>query len=82
MGHVRNSNREGTYVRDRCESVGLASFTWSICRRSTPLGMKLTESGSASFHAAGSSVLDELVENILKEEEVSRSRLSTAPCTG
>jgi hypothetical protein len=31
--------------------------------------MKLTEGGSASFHAAGSNVLDELLENILKEEE-------------
>jgi hypothetical protein len=31
--------------------------------------MKLTEGGSASFHATGSNVLDELVENILKEEE-------------
>jgi len=31
--------------------------------------MKLTEGGSASFHAAGSNVLDDLVENILKEEE-------------
>jgi hypothetical protein len=31
--------------------------------------MKLTEGGSASFHAAGSDLLDELVENILKEEE-------------
>jgi len=31
--------------------------------------MKLTDGGSASFHAAGSNVLDELVENILKEEE-------------
>jgi len=45
------------------------SFTWSIYRRRTPLGMKLTEGGSASFHATGSNVLDELVENILKEEE-------------
>jgi hypothetical protein len=33
------------------------------------LRLKLTEGGSASFHAAGSNVLDELVENILKEEE-------------
>jgi hypothetical protein len=31
--------------------------------------MKLTEGVSASFHPAGSNVLDELGENILKEEE-------------
>jgi ABC-type long-subunit fatty acid transport system fused permease/ATPase subunit len=29
--------------------------------------MKLTEGGFTSFHATGSNVLDELVENILKE---------------
>jgi hypothetical protein len=31
--------------------------------------MKLTEGGSASFHAPVRMSLDELVENILKEEE-------------
>jgi hypothetical protein len=33
------------------------------------LRLKLTEGGSASFHAAGSNALHEWVENILKEEE-------------
>jgi hypothetical protein len=42
--------------------------------------MKLTEGRSASFHAAGSKVLKELVQNILKEEEAWRDRCSTAPC--
>jgi hypothetical protein len=31
--------------------------------------MKLTEGGSASFHATGSNVLDEVMGSILKEEE-------------
>jgi hypothetical protein len=31
--------------------------------------MELPKGGSASFHAAGSNALDELVEDILKEEE-------------
>ena len=65
----RNSNHEVTYVRVRCKSDGLVSITCSIYRRRTPLGMKLTEGDPAPFHAAGSNVSDELVENMLKGEE-------------
>jgi hypothetical protein len=47
-------------------------FRWSISRRNTPLGVKLTGGGFHSHHAAraaGSKVLEELVENILREEK-------------
>src|SRR5258706_6397399 len=40
--------------------------------RRTPLGVKLTEGGFSSFHAAhaaGSKALEELVENILNKDE-------------
>jgi hypothetical protein len=63
---------QGIYLRVRCESDGRVSLTQSIYRRRTPLEMKVPEGGSASFHAAhaaGSNALDELVEDILKEEE-------------
>jgi hypothetical protein len=48
------------------------SFRWSIYRRRTPPGVKLTEGGITSFHAAHAAswkVLEELVENILKEDK-------------
>jgi hypothetical protein len=68
----RNSNHRGLYVHVRREGDEPSSFRWNIYRRKTPLGVKLTEGGFTSFHAAhaaGSKVLEELVENILKEEE-------------
>ena len=68
----RNSNHQGIYVHVRREGDGPVGFRWSIYRRRTPLGVKLTEGGFVSFHAAhaaGSKVLRELVQNILKEEE-------------
>ena len=67
-----NSNHRGLYVHVRREGDGPVSFKWNIYRRKKPLGVKLTEGGFTSFHAAhaaGSKVLEELVENILKEEE-------------
>jgi hypothetical protein len=65
--------------------VSAKATDWLASRRvfvgeGTPFGMKLTEGRSASFHAAGSTVLKELVQNILKEEEAWRDRCSTAPC--
>jgi hypothetical protein len=68
----RNSNHRGLYVHVRREGDGPFSFRWNIYRRKTPLGVKLTEGGFSSFHAAhaaGSKALEELVENILKEEK-------------
>jgi hypothetical protein len=68
----RNSNHRGLYVHVRREGDGPVSFRWNIYRRKTPLGVKLTEGGFTSFHAAhaaGSKALEELVENILKEED-------------
>ena len=70
MSH--NSGRRGLYVHVRRESDEPVSFRWSIHRRRTPLGVKLTAGGYGSFqaaHAAGSMALEELVENIQKEEE-------------
>ena len=68
----RNSKHRGLYVHVRRDGDGPVSFRWNIYRRKTPLGVKLTEGGFTSFHAAhaaGSKVLEELVKNILKEEE-------------
>jgi hypothetical protein len=67
-----SSGRRGLYVHIRRESDEPVSFRWSIHRRRTPLGVKLTAGGYTSFqaaHAAGSIALKELVENIQKEEE-------------
>jgi hypothetical protein len=68
----RISNRRGLYVHVRRASDKPVTFRWSIYRRRTPLKVKLTEGGFTSFHAAhaaGSKVLEELVETILKEDE-------------
>jgi hypothetical protein len=68
----RNSGRRGLYVHVRRESDEPVSFKWSIHRRRTPLGVKLTAGGYTSFHnahVAGCTALDELVQNIQKEEE-------------
>ena len=68
----RISNRRGLYVHVRRASDEPVTFRWSIYRRRTPFGVKLTEGGFTSFHAAhaaGSKALEELVENILKENE-------------
>jgi hypothetical protein len=68
----RNSNHRGFCVHIRREGDEPVSFRWNNYRRKTPLGVKLTEGGFTSFHAAyaaSSKVLEELVANILKEEE-------------
>jgi hypothetical protein len=68
----RNSGRRGLYVHVRRESDNPVSFRWSIHRRRTPLRVKLTAGGYSSFHtahAAGCTALEELVQNIQKEEE-------------
>ena len=69
---MRTSGRRGLYVHVRRESDESVSFRWSIHRRRTPLGVKLTEGGYASFqaaHVAGCAALEELVQNIQNEEE-------------
>jgi hypothetical protein len=71
----RNPGRRGLYVHVRRESDEPVSFRWSIHRRRTPLGVKLTTGDYPSFHAAhvaGSTALEELVQNIQKEEESMR----------
>ena len=78
----RISNRRGLYVHVRRTSDEPVTFRWSIYRRRTPLGVKLTEGGFTSFHAAhaaGSKVLEELVENILKEDENKTRWVGLAP---
>jgi hypothetical protein len=58
-------------------------FRWSIHRRRTPLRVKLTAGGFSSFHAAhaaGSKVLEELVENILQEDENTAELVEHRPC--
>ena len=68
----RTSNHRGLYVYVRREGDGQNHFRWNIYRRKPPLGAKLTEGGFTSFHAArdaGSKVLKELVERIVKEEK-------------
>ena len=68
----RNPKHRGLYVLVRRESDGQDLFRWNIYRRRTPLGVKLTEGGFPSFHAAhaaGSKTLEELVESILEEEK-------------
>jgi hypothetical protein len=68
----RTSNHRGLYVHVRRDGDAQDLFRWNIYRRKTPLGVKLTEGGFPSFHAAhaaGSKALEELIENILKEED-------------
>jgi hypothetical protein len=62
----------GLYVVIRRDGEEQDQFRWSISRRKTPLGVKLAEGGFRSYQAAraaGSKVLEELVENILREEK-------------
>jgi len=69
---LRNPKHRGLYVHVRRESDRQDLFRWNICRRKTPLGVRLTEGGFTSFHAAhaaGSKALQELVESILEEEK-------------
>ena len=64
------TSRRGLYVHVHRESDEPVSFRWSIHRRRTPLRVKLTGGGFTTFHAAhaaGSRVLEELLEKILKE---------------
>jgi hypothetical protein len=68
----RTSNLRGLYVHVRREGDGQDLFRWNIYRRKPPLGVKLTEGGFTSFHAAraaGSKALEDLVERIVKEEK-------------
>jgi len=47
-------------------------FRWAIHRRRIPFGVRLSEGGFASYHAAhaaGTKALAELLEQISKEEE-------------
>jgi hypothetical protein len=69
---LRNPKHRGLYVLVRRESDGQDLFRWNIYRRKTPLGVKLTEGGFTSFHAAyaaGSKALEELVQSIIEEEK-------------
>jgi len=68
----QHPKHRGLYVVIRRDGEEQDLFRWSISRRNTPLGVKLTEGGFRSHHAAraaGSKVLEELVENILREEK-------------
>jgi hypothetical protein len=47
-----NPKYRGLYVVVRRESDGQDLFRWNIYRRKTPLGVRLTEGGFTSFHAA------------------------------
>jgi hypothetical protein len=47
-----NPKYRGLYVVVRRESDGQDLFRWNIYQRKTPLGVRLTEGGFTSFHAA------------------------------
>jgi hypothetical protein len=67
-----HTKHRGLYVVIRRDGEEQDLFRWSISRRKTPFGVKLTKGGFRSHHAAraaGSKVLEELVENILREEK-------------
>ena len=55
----------------RREGDGQDLFRWNIYRRKTPLGVRLTEGGFTSFHAASGRIegIAELVQSILEEEK-------------
>jgi hypothetical protein len=68
----QNPNHRGFYVVVRRDGEEQDLFRWSISRRKTPLGVKLTEGGFRSYQAAraaGSTALQELIENSLQEEK-------------
>ena len=70
---LRDQRHRGLFVLVRREGDGKDSrFRWSICRRRTPLGVNLSEGGFRSYraaHSAGTKVLAEFLEQILKEEK-------------
>jgi hypothetical protein len=69
---LRNKNQRGLFVVVRREGDGKDDrFRWSIHRRKTPLGVKLSEGGFRSYHAAhsaGTEALTKLLKHILEEE--------------
>ena len=70
---LRNKNQRGLFVVVRREGDGKDDrFRWSICRRKTPLGVKLSEGGFRSHHAAhsaGTEALTKLLDQIQQEEK-------------
>jgi hypothetical protein len=70
---LRNAKNRGLFVLVRREGDGKDDhFRWRIHRRRTPFGVRLSEGGFRSFHAAhaaGTKALTELLEQIQKEEE-------------
>ena len=68
--HTKN---RGLFVLVRREGDGNDSlFRWGIYRRRIPFGVKLTEGGFGSYHAAhtaGKKALAELLEQIQQEED-------------
>jgi hypothetical protein len=68
--HTKN---RGLFVLVRREGDGDDSpFRWGIYRRRIPFGVRLSEGGFASYHAAltaGKEALAELLEQIQQEEE-------------
>ena len=68
--HTKN---HGLFVLVRREGDGNDSlFRWGIYRRRIPFGVKLTEGGFGSYHAAltaGKTALADLLEQIPQEED-------------
>jgi hypothetical protein len=71
--HTKN---RGLFVLVRREGEGKGNFfRWGIYRRRIPFGVKLSEGGFGSYHAAltaGKMALAELLEQIQQEEEKAR----------
>jgi hypothetical protein len=69
----RHTKNRGLFVLVRREGDGNDSpFRWGIYRRRIPFGVKLSEGGFGSYHAAhaaGTKALADLLEQIQKEEE-------------
>jgi hypothetical protein len=66
-----NTKGRGLFVVVRHEGGDDGSFRWGIYRRRVPFGIKLSEGGFGSYHAAhtaGKKALAELLEQIQKEE--------------
>ena len=68
----RHPKNRGLFIVVRREGYGKDSFIWAIYRRRVPFGVRLSEGGFSSFHAAyaaGTKALAELLEQIQKEDE-------------
>jgi hypothetical protein len=70
---LRNTKNRGLFVVVRREGDGEDDrFRWSIYRRKTPLGVKLSEGGFRSYraaHSAGTEALTNLLNQIQEEEK-------------